>query len=85
MKKTAIENMKEKEFENKINGIIANGSHWKDCAKWGKELGEDCQYAIVCMDSTMYGIYAQMKRRLDYWVIENLSEDDACSYFMYLD
>lgn len=83
-KKTAMKRMDD-EFEGRMAEIKASGSDWKDYAKYGKELADEAMYWMVCLDVVLANKSCELKQRLDSWIMDNLSEDDACQYFRYLD
>lgn len=84
MNKIAMKRMDD-EFEDRMSEIKASGSDWKDYAKYGKELADEAMHWRVCLDVVLANKSCELKQRLDSWIIDNLSEDDACQYFRYLD
>ena len=57
----------------------------KDCITKGKTLIEDYQWAMVSMDEKLMDKYCAEKTQLDIWLMNHLSEDEACEYFRALD
>ena len=53
----------------------------KDCIELGKGLIGNWQWAHVFFDDVLADKYGHQKKELDLWVMNNLSEEDACKYF----
>ena len=70
-------------FESFSNTIRAGGTpSLEDCVDLGRGLIGNWEWAHVFFDDNLADKYARQKKELDLWVIDNLSEDDACEYFV---
>lgn len=76
------------EYESLIKEIVS-GKYEEQTVAWyaslGKELADEYLYQLICMDSILSDRYQRLKSQLDGWILDKLSEDEACEYFTILD
>lgn len=68
--------------ESIIDRLTKNGKpSVSECISLGKELINDWQWAHVCLDERLQDKYCQQRQELEWWILENLSENEICDYY----
>jgi len=77
---TGIKNKVEKITKGKIAK-----QNWRYYADLTKEICNEYAFFYTCLDTKMTQECCHIRRRLESWLNNNLSEDDMVAYYQYLD
>ena len=59
--------------------------NWRYYADLTKEICNEYAYFRTCLDNKMAQECCDIRRRLESWLMSNLSEDNMVAYYQYLD